>query len=357
MPTRRVVALFHAITTVLVGLYTLGMLFLALAWAIAPERTWWIALANILAPHLFLPLLVVVPLALVFRSRAIGSMAALLLAVFLLQSGPRLLPRIVPQATDQAQPAGRLRVVTFNQLFSNRDLPGSLAVLKEQQADIIALQELSTPMVEAIAGDGELLARYPYRWLLPAERTSGMGLLSRQPFDQLPASDDVLMQAVGIEVAGQRVTLINAHPIAPALSIDRLASVAWLHDVPLLRRLPTVSAYNPRRRNEHLQALLDDIDGREGPLVLLGDLNTADRDPAYHLLAARLRDVYGEVGWGFGNTFPNSRFQGRLPVPFALVRIDYIWTRGGLAPRAARVVCAAAGSDHCMLVADLEAVW
>jgi endonuclease/exonuclease/phosphatase (EEP) superfamily protein YafD len=67
-----------------------------------------------------------------------------------------------------------------------------------------------------------------------------------------------------------------------------------------------------------------------------------------------MHDAYRETAWGFGFTFPNDQRLGRLAVPFPLVRIDYVWSRGGVMPALAWVDCASSGSDHCMLIADLR---
>jgi endonuclease/exonuclease/phosphatase (EEP) superfamily protein YafD len=39
--------------------------------------------------------------------------------------------------------------------------------------------------------------------------------------------------------------------------------------------------------------------------------------------------------------------------PIPLIRIDYVWSAGGVVPAAARVACASR-SDHCMVIADLQ---
>ncbi len=60
---------------------------------------------------------------------------------------------------------------------------------------------------------------------------------------------------------------------------------------------------------------------RAGAVVMLGDLNTTEREPAYSELSAGLRDSHLDAGLGPGLTWGPDRF-GFLP--FGLLRIDYI---------------------------------
>lgn len=340
-------------TTALTFLYTIGMLALSVIWKIAPERTWWLALSNVFAPFFFTPLLLIAPLALLLRSRALGVMTAVLALLFGIQFGQRLLPASQAAQTPLADPAQTVRVATFNQLYSNTDIPGTLAVIKAQKADIIALQELSLSMEAAIKADPELSSRYPYHVLWGSDQWWGEGVLSRYKIVYEDKAKDFNGQLLTLEVAGQQVHFINIHPPAPTVQFSGTRKLPFIRELSGLHRLPIVRTYITGRRNEQLQGLLKQIDRTKGPLIVAGDFNTADRDTMYTQLATRMQDSYAKTNWGFGRTFPNSRHANRIPVPFPLVRIDYIWTRGPINALSSRVVCDAVGSDHCMVVADL----
>src|ERR1700724_3263967 len=75
-------------------LYCMGILVLAALWTFAPGAHWSIAFSNIFAAECFLPLLLLVPAALMLRSRWIYVVAALPLVVFLAVFGARLVPRV-----------------------------------------------------------------------------------------------------------------------------------------------------------------------------------------------------------------------------------------------------------------------
>ena len=107
-------------------------------------------------------------------------------------------------------------------------------------------------------------------------------------------------------------------------------------------------------RQRAVDRLWREVDKIDGPLIVMGDFNTSDREPRYAQLAARMHDAFRETNWGFGFTFPDHKRFGPLTFPFPLIRIDYVWSKGGVLPAAAHVECNNTGADHCFLVADLR---
>jgi hypothetical protein len=96
-------------------LYCIGIIVLAALWSFAPDAHWSIAFSNIFAAHFFVPLLLLVPAALLLRSRWMWVVTALPLLVFLALFGSRfvaLLGAAVPGGTP-------LRVATLNLLYAN----------------------------------------------------------------------------------------------------------------------------------------------------------------------------------------------------------------------------------------------
>jgi endonuclease/exonuclease/phosphatase family metal-dependent hydrolase len=146
-------------------------------------------------------------------------------------------------------------------------------------------------------------------------------------------------------IDGQSVTVLVAHPNRPRLPREPLGSSFPLNQL----RLPD---YSSASRDQQIARLLDIIPTIEGPLLLAGDLNLADREPGYAALDALLHDAYAETNIGLGHTYPR-RLTREIHTWLPPLRIDYIWTRSDLLPLSAHVNCDATGSDHCMLVADL----
>ncbi len=317
-------------------LYCFATAALALIWTLQPTGPWWLMLSNLFAPVLFLPLALVAPLVLLTRSRPLAAAAVLPVATFLALFGGLLLPKQPP-----ALPGTPLRVMSFNQLFSNPDTEGVIATLRDSRADVIALQELSPGVALRMAA---LREQYPYQALLPdpADSAGGLALLSRYPMVAQNGSGDFPYQTAALQVGAQTLTLINAHPSVPQIKLRRLG------------RLPLVLDYNTARRDEQIALVLDLALRSQHPVILIGDFNAGEREPVYAALAAQLRDAFRETSTGFGFTFPNGLVDERVPTPFPVVRLDYVWTRGAMAPVAARVDCRNSGADHCALHAELR---
>ena len=108
------------------------------------------------------------------------------------------------------------------------------------------------------------------------------------------------------------------------------------------------------RQTRQIDRLLAGIEEIDGPLIVMGDFNTSDREPHYAKLAAVCTMPFVKPTGALGFTFPDHKRIGPLTFPFPLVRIDYVWSKGGALPAAAHVECNNTGADHCFLVADLR---
>ena len=113
------------------------------------------------------------------------------------------------------------------------------------------------------------------------------------------------------------------------------------------------AGYSTTARDRELDLLIEQLDGLDGTIVVLGDFNMTDQSSRYRRLTQRLSDAYREAGWGFGHTFPDVEKVGPIPIPFPLVRIDYVFHSWNLTAEKA-TVGANGGPDHRYLVAELS---
>jgi endonuclease/exonuclease/phosphatase (EEP) superfamily protein YafD len=259
-----------------------------------------------------------------------------LLALFVALFGARFLP---PSGAPAA--GAPLRVMTFNQLYDNKRVSDLIAAIRAQQADVVGLQELSEPVAKAL--EIQLGGEYPYQLLAPGN-PSGLGLISRYPFQTTGESKAVRGQRVTIQLEGQTVTILNIHLTPPAIKVRKIPRL----------KLPVIAGYDAGPPTRQVGRLVGEVDQVAGPLIVIGDFNTSDREARYAQLAARMHDAFRETNWGFGFTFPDHKRMGPLTIPFPLVRIDYVWSKGGALPAASHVECNNSGADHCFLVADLR---
>ena len=272
------------------------------------------------------------PILAVTRSRSLGVALLVVLLLFAARFGGEWVS--LPPAPAHG-PA--LHVATWNLDYFQRTGPDAVQMLHEQTVDLVALEELSPEVADAIAADPVLAATYPYQALNPGAGATGMGLLSRFPLEG-PAYDlgPARLEA-RIGVNGDQIDIVAAHPFPARFGI----------------RGGTPLSYEPAQRNADLQFLHDHVEQLEaadgGHVLLLGDFNTATTEAAFARLTAGLHDAHAEVGLGPGWTWRPE------PLDFigiGLVRIDFILSTGGLRPTATELHCPVDG-DHCLLEASI----
>jgi endonuclease/exonuclease/phosphatase (EEP) superfamily protein YafD len=300
------------------------------------DGTWWLFLINAAGIYLFVPLPLVLALALWRRNPALIGASLAASAVFALFWGGLFWPN------DKPQPDGPvLTVMAYNLLGFNTEADNVVWALRESGADIIGLSELNRPVAAAISR--ELRQEYPYQILDPKDGVTGSGVISRLPFEAVSAPelrDEGWISAptvVELEFAGQRVLFVRVHSASGA---------------------PQFAA---RERQARLLASFAASEQR--PLILAGDFNTTDRNESYAILTEHLYDAWEKVGSGLGNTFPGasrdvtpgssrpSRFG--IDAPQWLVRIDYVFCTYHWQPVAARIGPWDGHSDHRPVVAEV----
>lgn len=304
---------------------------------VAPQRHGVITLTQIFAPYLFVPLIALIPLA--FRRGYRPLWPALLMCgvVFGLRFGPSVIslpPLETPDAT-------RFSAITWNLYVDNDSIEVLRQVLNEAPANVVALQELTTEQASAIRNDPQLQQRYPAMLLVPGG-ADGMGILSTLPIveqgvlynPRYPNAFPVLWARIALDDTRQ-ITVVNAHP--------RQATFA--RSIPRL----LLTGIDPRRRDEEIafiRSFVEERLERGEHVLLLGDFNLTEREPAYAELAAQLQDAHRQVGIGIGHTWRLHELQ---QLPLALLRIDYIWSSRGVVPLRTDTDCTPRGSDHCLL--------
>jgi endonuclease/exonuclease/phosphatase (EEP) superfamily protein YafD len=308
---------------------------------IAGDRWWWLALANVASLYLFLPLVVLLPLAIWSRNRAAIVATAAPLVVFVFLYGGLFLPRVAPQRASGTAP---LRILTLNVLGGNDDGAPVAQLVTEESPDLVCLQELNPRMAEDLVA--RLGQEYPYYALLPEEGVTGLGVFSRHPLQDGGEIPDPAWahgaQVVTVEFEGRPVLVLNVHAMTSWLSIG---SRSWGTG----RFEQTF-----RLREQQARLWLERVAQHDGPAIVAGDCNTTDQNESYRLLAAELRDAHRRAGWAWGHTFPAIRgYFGPIPAPRRLLRLDYVWHSEQWGALAARVGRWDGQSDHRPLVITL----
>jgi vancomycin resistance protein VanJ len=303
--------------------------YFALRW-LGGGDLWFVDGLGYVLPWLFGPLVVLLPGALLHRSRPLLTLAAVPTALFLLTYGHLYLPRLPVRSTGPTFTA-----MTYNVLYRNPGTEQVAAAIEGQAPDFFGLRELEPPMAQAL--ESRFADQYPYYRIEP-----GCGFWSRYPILQYEAfrlggGEGHWAQQLVLEIDGRRVTVLSVHPRSPPLR--------GFHPFGLPLGVPT--GFANEGRDVDVRDLLGRLERIGSPLVIIGDFNLSDQQGPYADLARHLRDAHRESGWGMGFTF--TRFP-RLGLP--MWRIDYVFHSPDLVALST-VVGDYGGSDHRPVIARL----
>ncbi len=229
---------------------------------------------------------------------------------------------VAPQPLRNEGPAVRCLVV--NVLASNRHRQPLLRLIERERPDVIALSEVTPALWETLAPLRE--SEYPYHRSETRRSPFGIALLSRLPLEYaqvrfMGAQAHPWIRA-RVTTPGGSFEVVVAHPAAPLTRAHALLSIA------------------------ELEQIAAELGPRDGPRVLLGDLNATPWSARFRALlaATELRD--SARGFGVQATFPVRYPLMRIPLDHALVSEEVEVLDRRLGPRI--------GADHLPLIVDLR---
>ncbi|MCA9066718.1 MAG: endonuclease/exonuclease/phosphatase family protein [Planctomycetaceae bacterium] len=247
--------------------------------------------------------------------------------VLAIWQGTWIIPAFQYGETADSEPL--IRVCSMNVLTSNRNHDAILAQMRELDADVVAVLELSSSLSSRIVRDLDDL--YPHRYLIPDDGGNfGIGLLSKVPF-----------QSVGqVNFSRFQLPSIDATVVSEGNSIRILAT----HTIPPMGR------DRFQDRNQHLQNIatwLNDSATNNSRVIVTGDLNLTPWSPVFRSWCRDAELDNATDGCGLGPTW--YRFPG---FPFGLI-LDHglcSWTLAGTRT----CVADAMGSDHRAVVFEFR---
>jgi len=295
---------------------------------------------NFVAIYLFVPLALVLLVAIVCRNRWLGVAFLIGLLALILLWGDHFIPASNEKSSDQPS----LRVMTYNVLAWHDYYEPILETIRYEDPDVLLIQELNNGLAEVL--EHELIEEYPYQVLDPVDNPEGIGVISKFPLNPSDISLPQLWaggpQILNLEWNGQKILLVNFH-LTPTTGIFPLDE----EDARI------------RAREKETQ-LLSGLAIQSGPVIMGGDANMSFLSDAYKIMTKNLVDAYRSVGSGLGHTFPGSTLPesdrphiGNLFVPAWLMRIDYIFHSDDWAAISAHTAKIDGVSDHRGVVVDL----
>ena len=328
------------------SLWTLVVLAISVLTAVAPQRSGALALAEVGASFVLLSLLPWVPVALLelppqlrlAHQLRTGLRITLGLAVALavVRFGP------VWVSLPPADAGGmRIGVTSWNLETGEADSEAVVQTLRNAPPGVIGLVELARANADPIKADAAIQARFPYQLIYPRDGSLGMGLLSSYPIlESGRIADEPPVIWARLDLGkGRTLTVVEAHPM-PA----EVLPMTPFH-LPL--------NYDASARDAQIRTLRQTVDGFLAggqPLILAGDFNVTDREPAYGDLSRGLLDAHLEVGLGPGSTWRADPLKW---LPLGIVRIDMVFGGNAVRPMTVMVDCTPRGSDHCLIQASL----
>lgn len=281
------------------------------------ESFWAVTYTNYFAPWLIIGLIPIAILTFIFRQRYL-SLSSLVAALLILI---RFIPLFFGNPTSA--PIGpHLKVMTFNLNKSNTDIEGIISVIRDENPDVVALQELVPFTAERLIKGLE--SYYPFSTLRTPQPVNGQGLLSRYELQFVSNIPDYRYLSAIVNAPQGQIMVINVH--APKISPSNW-KVDW------------------QNQRDFIDDLFDQTSSINGPLLIVGDFNTTYLSENYALIRQEYRDAFEDSGFGFGFTYPaKNNSSDRLLWP--LVRIDYIFYNEFVISHETRVFKGSGGSDH-----------
>jgi endonuclease/exonuclease/phosphatase family metal-dependent hydrolase len=219
-----------------------------------------------------------------------------------------------------------MRVLTAN-LYTGRAIVSSFeSVIDREQPDVVVCQELGTNVA------GMLERRFAHGVVVGDDVDhAGRAMVSEHPIDVV----EVEMAhrpglSARLDVKGAGVELVGVHLANPVMGIGAV-----------------------RDRKRQVEAVLDHVDRRGTPAVVVGDMNATPAWPAYRRLRTRLLDGVSDARKQIGSGI--ERTWSVRPGWPALLRIDHILTAGVRLEDVA--VHRVEGSDHRAVAATIRPIF
>lgn len=266
--------------------------------------------AAAFVPWLVIPSILVLVAAVVTRRKALSVFTALCLVFQVVWHAGFFLPapRIAQEATNpipaQTVQDTIMRIMTLNTKNGLADADQIVSIVRNQQVEVLALQEVTTSLVERLtaAGLDELLPSHVFGAVGTSDNGGINVLYTLAPMSDV--SDSILpvtgsaVPAGTITAGSHTVRLVSVHPSSP--------------------KTGTRGFWNESLRN------LSSLRNYDDEYLIMGDFNsTWDHSRYRKMLGDTLVDASQQAGGGFHMTYPSEPGYAMLPVP-PMIEIDHI---------------------------------
>jgi len=305
----------------------------------------WVSMMNMFAFQIFLFLIPWALAGMIYRVRRLQISSAIAVLLFLLVFAKFFLPK---EQTVLAS-SDSLKVMTYNMLVYTPDPSAILDVIREENADIVFIQEISFAVADSL--EAEVKDEYPYQIHFPSDIPLGLSVISKFPFEKIDfeigehwVGQPILL---AVDWNGQIIHAVNFHMQPTSLGL--------IAKPELTRQVSEV-------RIDQAQHLVKFMQENPNPVIFAGDANEAFLNDPYRILVdPGLQDSWAEAGFGLGHSFPGNKSPGtsrlhvgELYIPEWMIRIDYIFASQEWQVLSAHMARTDGYSDHRGVVAYLR---
>jgi endonuclease/exonuclease/phosphatase (EEP) superfamily protein YafD len=235
---------------------------------------------------------------------------------------------VVPLFFGPSRPdSGELRILSFNVLASNRRFEEVIDFIRETDADVVVLHEVTSRWEDAIEEASLTLEDWPY------EVTE-----TRAPGDLFGS---IVLVVTGADVESFGFGLRDPRAIEILLP-DGVAVLA-------VHPLSPSSEFRAEQNDRQFQFAADWVAGQEGPAIIVGDFNATPWSYPFRRLVSSTDLSNSARGFGLDLSYPAD---GN---PLLRIPIDHLLFSDGLAV-VDRRLGPAMGSDHFPLTVDLALI-
>lgn len=267
-----------------IGLVAIHVLF--------PQRSGVVALTQVFEPYVVLTGLVAAVFLAITGPNVARAATAALLIVAVARYGPSWIS--FPAAAPSGSTA--FSAASWNMELGENAGERVITGIGQTQADVVGVLEVQPDAADAIGASQGLSERYPAKILKPDSGSLGLALLSRSP---------IVEQGYSIDPPYIRAIVQPPEPNASPIA------VFVVHSLPA--KFVTVAgvtvALDTSKRDSDIALIRSKVDSelaRGHAVVLLGDINTTDREPAYAELSAGLRDSHLDACGSTTSSCPRS---------------------------------------------------
>lgn len=252
------------------------------------------------------------------------SLMVALTVVCWLSNGAALLPFYIYERPKAAEAEARIRILQMNVLYKNWNHSRALTVIRDENPDIVTMEEVTPHWENYLRGSLALKKDYPYQFF---NKRGELAFLSRLPViafrqEALPAPGHKNWFNIAQVRSGTReITIFQIHPRVP---------------------LPEEGEVVQRR---HLLSLVEHRGDLPRPQVVVGDFNLTPWSRNFHILVDGFGLRNSMRGFGIQSTYPHHAPFFYIPIDHCLVSEDMVVTGRRVGPYS--------GSDHLPIVIEV----